>query len=579
MGNGGGRIENYYARGMLEIRPTLHLAFRLTVRVDQVLERTGAASEGAGAWRVALPFFVLLDIAIWLILRRRDDFGVRWRLPLDALDAAFWTLSPLPASGETTLALLIAVPLAVEAGVRMGWRSSVVPASLLASTTIAGMLVAKPVQVIGVVWLVLAASVGMAFYRYCHHLDSRTERERRRFLAAARRRAYLAGQNDVAMGASSAVDVIEGLVPVLGRPASGSALWRLADGWKSQLGANTSQEAAYLHVALLEWERLHNTHPDLSGLVRIEVEEGHGTTLLSVTQVAQLRQALESLPLRGRILVRRQDADDPHIPGQELRLEVGGHSVVLPADRRASPSPLDPAAVAYYYVAVLVVAWLLPVNGAVAAPAVGLGTVVCVAAGFLSHRRTVAQGRRARVGVYVGAIAVSALLVALSTQSGTALKPDGEPAIAFAASLVLLSFLGGYYWTSLGRRRWMVPVSLASATILGLLVYPFPSVLNARPVAAALLYNVFPFFPLRHLSQALDRAAASHARTVQAVDADAERASFLEGRDSVVGLVRQAREDALDQLARLGTELDGGLAQLAARRLQEVEERLRKIEA
>ncbi|HWI03834.1 MAG TPA: hypothetical protein VNT52_08425, partial [Acidimicrobiales bacterium] len=100
---------------MLEIRPTLHLAYRLTVRANQVLEHTGAASEGTGAWRVALPLFVALDITIWLILRRRDDFGLRWRLPVDALDAAFWTLSPLPASGQADLAVLVAVPLAVEA--------------------------------------------------------------------------------------------------------------------------------------------------------------------------------------------------------------------------------------------------------------------------------------------------------------------------------------------------------------------------------------------------------------------------------------------------------------------------------
>ncbi|HWI03140.1 MAG TPA: hypothetical protein VNT52_04830, partial [Acidimicrobiales bacterium] len=428
------------------------------------------------------------------------------------------------------------------------------------------------------VWVVLAATVGMAFYRYCQHLDGRAEHERRRFLAAARRRAYLAGQNDVAMGASSAVDVIEGLVPVLGRPASGSALWRLADGWKSQLGTSTSQEAAYLQVALLEWERLHNAHPDLSRLVRLGIEEGHGTTLLSVTQVGQLQRALDVLPLRGPVAVRRQDPDQPHLPGQELRLDVGGYSLVVPADRRVSPAPLDPAAVAYYYVAATVLAWVLPVMGAVRAPAMAAGVALCVVAGFLSHRRAVAQGPRARLGVYVAAIGVGFVLALLSRQVTGALKPDGQPALPFAAALLLLSFLGGYYWRSLGRWRWLVPASIAGVTAFGLLVFPFPSALNGRAAAAAVIYSVFPFFPLLHLSVTMERAAAGHARDVQAVDEDAERAAFLEGRESVVGLVRQARKDALDQLGRLGSHLDGGLARLAAHRLEEVEERLRRIE-
>ena len=113
MGGVGGRIESYYARGMLEIRPTLHLALRLTVRFNQAVEPTGAALGGAGPWRLALPFFVALDVVTWLILRRSDRFGLSWRLPLDALDAAFWTLSPLPRSGAADLALLVAIPLAV----------------------------------------------------------------------------------------------------------------------------------------------------------------------------------------------------------------------------------------------------------------------------------------------------------------------------------------------------------------------------------------------------------------------------------------------------------------------------------
>ncbi len=578
MARGGGRVESFYARGMLEIRSTLHLALRLTVRTNQIVEHTGAAVPGAGLWRAVLPLFMVLDVALWAVLRGNDRFGLARRLPLDALDAAFWTMSPRPTSGHAELALLIVIPLAVEAGVRMGWRSLVVPAVVLVATTAGAALVGKPVQLLGVAWIVLAAAVGMAFYRYCAHLVGRAEVERQRFLAAARWRAYLAGQNRVAMGASSAVDVIEGLVPVLGRPPAGSALWVLADGWKSQLSASTAGEVKYLQVALREWERLHNAHPDLSGLVELRVGEGQGTTLLSAPQVRQLRQLLDRLPLRGAVPVELLDAGATHLPGQELRMKVGGRAVVVAADRRASPAPLDPAAVAYLYVAALTASLLLPVGGSLPPGPVVLGVSLCVGAGLLSHRRTVGQGARARLGVFVGAIAVASILASLGAFARQPVNADGVAVVSIGPGMVLLSFLGGFYWRSLGRWRWLVPAAAAGNVVLGLLVCQAPTGLTLRTVLGTVLYNLFPFFPCLHLARALERAAATHAAAVHAVDKEAERAAYLEGTESVIGLVRRAGQDARAQLVALDGRLDVPLARLATDRLEEVERRLRAIE-
>ncbi len=187
-------------------------------------------------------------------------------------------------------------------------------------------------------------------------------------LAAVTRRAYLGGQNRVAMGASSAVDVIEGLVPVLGRPEGGSALWRLAGGWKSRLSASTAQEVTYLHVALLDWERAHNRHLDLSGLVRVHLDEGQVTTLLTALQAAQLFTALDGLELRGRVDVRLGGPEDGRLPGSALRIDVGGRPVTVRADRRAAPPPLDPCAVTYFYIASLTLISLSPAFGAVPVP-------------------------------------------------------------------------------------------------------------------------------------------------------------------------------------------------------------------
>lgn len=575
MATGGGRIDSYYARGMLEIRTTLHIVLRLVIRLNQVLEHYGAASEGAGLlWRLALPAFVVLDVVVWRILRRSDRFGVAWRLPLDAADAAFWTTSAVPASGSSDLALFVAMPLAIEAGVRWGWTAMLVPGALLASTTATGLLVGRPAPVMGFVWVVLAACIGIAFFRYCRSIDARAEEERRRMLAAARRRAYLAGQNDVAMGASSAVDVIQGLVPVLGRPPPGSALARLADGWKLQLGASTAQEARYLQVAVLEWERLHNAHPDLSGLVEVRVPAGQGTTLLSGPQAAQLGRLLDRLAPPGVVEISLADPATPRLPGQELRLHVGDRLLVVPADRRARPAVFDPAAVGYFYVGALVATWPLPAAGSVPAVPYAIGLLLCLAGGLASHRRTMRLGQRARRRVYVAAVLVATTLTLLSTTATTPVGPDGQARMGFGVSLPLLAFIGGFYWRSLGPWRWLVPAAVAANVALGVVVFPVPAAVDLRTVVAATIYNLFPFLPCLHLDVALQRAADRHSTFVETADEGAERAAFLEGRESVIGLVHQARDDALHQLDALTPRLDPALAALAGARLEEVDRRL-----
>jgi hypothetical protein len=574
MATGGWRTESYYARGMLEIRSTLHLAVRLTMRSISVIDQSGAASEGAGIWRVAVLLFVVLDVLVWRHLRRTDRFGLSWRLPMDATDAAFWTLSPLPASGSSDLALLLVIPLAVEAGVRMGWRGMIVPATVALTTTISGIAVGKPVQVIGIVWLTIAVFVGMAVFSYCTHLHERAETDRQRALGAAQRRAFLAGQNQVAMGASSAVDVIEGLVPVLGRPQPGSALWELAEGWKGQLSASTTHEAKYLQVALLEWTRIHNAHPDLSGLVEMNVDEGHGTTLLSASQAGQLGHALDRLQLRGRVVVKAPPSG-ARLPGEELRLDVNGTTVVIPADGRPAPPPLVPAAVPYFYVGLMVALWFLPFGGSVPVPFVAIGVAVCAGGGILAHRRTGDLVAKARAGLFLAA-AVATVLTLVHSTSRAPLNADGNPNLSFNIGIILLAFIGGFYWDALGSWRWLMPATIACNTALAVAL--FPLAVDARSVIGSVVGGVYPFFPCRHLTSALGRVSAQHASSARAEDEEVVRRSYLDGRESVVGLVRQARREALAQLERLGPRLDAQLSALAARRIEEVERRLSTLE-
>lgn len=574
---GGGRTDSYYARAMLEIRSTLHLSLRVGVRAEQVLQHSGAASKGAGPWHAALPAFVVLDLVVYLVLRRSDRFGLAWRLPLDTADAVFWALSPLPAGGSIDWSTLIVVPLAVEAGVRLGWRALAVPGTVAVCAGGAALSRGKPFPITGPGWLVIAVGLGAIFYRYCGRLHERAETERHRRLAAARRRAFLAGQNEVAMGASSAVDVIEGLVPVLGRPAPGSALSQLAGGWKGRLSASTAAEATYLQVALLEWERAHNAHPDLSGLVTIGVPEGEGTTMLSGSQVARLQGTLDGLRLRGSVEVRRAMPDTAHVPGQELRLTVGGRAVVVPADRRGPPPAMDPVIIAYACAAAVTALTVLPQSGGLPPVLAALALAMCVTAGFVSQRWTVTRGVRSRRPVVVVASLVATALMLVSLYQRNAINTDGDALLGFGAGLLLLSFLGGFYWRSLGGWRWLAPAVALATVVLNVALFPVPSAVTAGILVASVMYGTFPFFTSMHLSRSLDRALAAHAASAETADREVERAAFVEGRESVIGLVRQARADALVQLAGAGSRLDGDLAELAARRLLEVDRRLESI--
>ena len=195
-------------------------------------------------------------------------------------------------------------------------------------------------------------------------------------------------------------------------------------------------------------------------------------------------------------------------------------------------------------------------------------------AGIVSHRRIVTRGEPARLGAFVIAIAAATALTLLNNTAQRPVAADGNAIFPFGPSLLLLAFLGGYYWRSLASQRWLMPAAVVWNIVLGLLLYPDPSAVTMQAMVASLIYSLFPFFPCLHLAGALERARSRHAVSVRTVDEGAEQTAFLEGRESVVGLVRRAGDDAARQLQLLTPRLHPGVAELAADRLREVERRL-----
>jgi hypothetical protein len=578
MGGGGGEgwdrsQATYFANGIVQARTVLHLSYRLSIRFGQFFAVSGAAAPGTGLWRAALPAFVAYDVAGWLVLRRDNRFWFRWRLALDTVDAVFWCLSPWPAAGSYDGAVFVAAPLGVEAGFRRGWKGLLVPAVVGPAVLAARLLAGGPAYPLTTAWLFLAVAMGSALYTYCRKLDMLAADERSLRRAADSRRAFLAGQNSVAMGASSAVDLLEGLVPILGRPEPGSAMWQLADGWKARLGAATRREAEYLQDALLEWERDHNRHPDLSSRAELALEEGAGTTMLTGPQVTALRRMLDGLALRGSVPVSVAGSQPTlRPPGRPLRLRVGAVGVTVPADEVVEQQPVDVGLVVYLLIPAF--ATNAGLTGQVPWWTVLVSAVLCLGAGWWSHQRLVALGTAARPTILRCGVLVGLILTAMFNLRVLTLHTTEGDSTLFAAGLVILAFIGGQY-SHMGMR--MLSETLVGAGLTtAVAVIAFPGPVGLRSLVLALVWTLGCYYPsMRHMGHAIARGVASHQRAAVAADELFALDAFRDGQREVVSLVRQAHDDARRQLvARIDGVPPTILQTLAAARLAEVERRL-----
>jgi hypothetical protein len=387
--------DAYSTEAILGYRSRFHLAYRLTARTYQAIGPGGGA-HSAG-WRAVLAVFVLFDVLSWAGLRRTSRFWFWPRLVIDALDVGFWARAPTP-SGHYDAAVLIAAPLATESGMRIGPLAAVlIPAGILAVVAPVRLASRRPVLPFTMAWLVMAAGAGAVGALYLRRQRIQILNESALRVAADNQRAFLGGQNAVAMGADSVVDQLQAVAPLLGAPRPGSALHRLLDAWKLALRSRTEGHASYLGTVTTSWRRSHNLHPDLSSHVEIDLPEGHGTTLLTAAQAAGLWSALEHLPLRGLIDVA---VVDEHLqyrtPGQALALRIGHTTLHLAADHTHRPSPpFDPAPICFIYAAVL--AWhdIFPNSVRLPLPLVAVASTSYLVCALWAHRILLRRGQRA----------------------------------------------------------------------------------------------------------------------------------------------------------------------------------------
>lgn len=566
----------YGTEAFLVTRARFHLLYRLMARIWQFASPDGGARTGG--WQVALVGFVILDLVLWATLRRPERFGFKTRLAIDSFDIALWSLAPYPGGSDYMPAIWIGIPLAVDTSLRRGAWGLLIPGVTLTVTTIVRLAAGRPVLPLLFMGLMIGVGAGMLLARYFDRLQASDEDEWVQRHSADERRDFLAGQNAVAMGADSVIDILEGLLPTIGRPKPGTVLWEFAAAWKAKLAAATADHAAYLGQVVLEWAADHNRHPDLSGRVEAYQSEGVGTTILTAAQAIELRQLLDSAALQGQVAVGLENpipTDQP--PGGALRLVVNSQVMEVRGDPSRPPQPYDPGPATFIISAFLMLLDLTDYGVGVGIPAGLTGVSFSLLAAWWAHMRLRQFGMRARKSVMTAAVAVAVTYTAIATLG---LRPNPSAAgfgqYAVVPGLDLLGLLGAMYWRYL-KTPTRVLVLAGATVVVAIGVLPQSPDTNPFRLMLVAAWALPLLASGLSLADELVAAAQAYRQGLTAHTATAQSAAFRRGQLAVLDLVRQASQEAHERLDSLGDSLPSEVAGHARQQLGEVDRRLGKL--
>jgi type VII secretion integral membrane protein EccD len=559
------------ARFAVILRDPYLLWWRLAVRVVEAASLVALGRNPHGIGVAAAAAFAVYDVglAVWLRRAGRDAFWAR--LALDTADVVAWSLA---IGAPADAAVLIASPLAAEAGMRSGGRGLVVPLVVGAGTNIALLAAGWPPAIGPFLWPLIAVALAGLVSRYLLLLLDRRLRAAGDEIEAAASRARLAGQNSVAAGADSVVDVLTRTIPLLS--AGGAALPpSRIPAWKQALAEASAGQASYLGVALSRWQRLRNSlSPDLVADVELPCVEGAGTLLLSPAQADALERVLDGLSLCG---VETVAVPDPAPAGREQVLLVGGRRVVLPADPRVAAPSLDLGPVALLLGAASFLTQSLPRGDGVPPPVTLALAAAAVAVAWWAHRLLQRRGPAAHAAVLAAALALGAADAVLATLTMRNPTIDHLARFPFLLFLIWFGPLLILYSRDLSdRARWLL-VGAAGATVATGM-----ALLHAVPVGHVLVALVWPAstnlagLGLRDMlaRDEADAAAALERRHQAAVDV-----AYRQGRRLVIDLVAQAATDAWNAYFEVRRGLPETVAPEFERRLADVEARLAGLRA
>ncbi len=560
-------------RTFLSRRGTVYVAYRLAARA------TIAGTLGAGATRrqrALLAAGTAADVVAGWVLGRRPGTGLRTRLVADVLETTYWGRQLEHADP----AALLGLPLMFESGLRMEPRdfaATAAGATAVATSVAAGRRArGMPSGLASFRTHALGALSGLLFTRYERSRLSAAVSLHRAEVAARCQQARLAGQNAVAMGADSIVDLLSRTAPLLRLPGAESAdpfARQLAE-WKRSLADETTASATYLGVVVARWQRHANdAHPDLAADVVIDVAPGDGTVVLSVGQAGHLVRALDALDLRGRVRLSVEPDGRDGRPDRPINLQVGDRWVIIPPEPGGRFGPIDVGPIAFMISSLWALdrassRWVMirkDLAAGLAATNVGLAA--------WSHREIVRHGARARPSILAASFAMAVVDAVVVTRSvRQPVNPDGWSFFAAATSVAAPAALTSLYWRDLTSRQRLVGI-VGSVAVVAIGLAVERSRPGLRSIVVELAWPLAAVVSLGSLEQAMTRVEGEVARSLEAEDEERIAAAFGDGRAAVIDLaarhyqwVRSTFDGVRDELdPRTRTELERRVTEVAAR--------------
>lgn len=546
-------------------RARVHAALRAAVRAYEL----ATMRHPDGTLRLKrFAASVALDLGLGAALQRSDRSLLAVRLPLDIIDTVVWG-HDIPSPPETPT--LIGVPLALEAGVRYRLAGLVVPAASWVGLAVARRGNRRGTPLTSVAWQALGVGTSWLLESYEGEQRKVSDAQAAEVAAARRSSAYLAGQNEVAMGADSVVDElgrIEHILATVSQPAAAPATGRALAAWKANLAEATEAETVYLGTFLARWERSHR-QPDLSADVYLELPAGAGTTILTSTQAAWLTKAFDALAPRGSVTVDVAP-DAQRVPGDAIRLLVGDVPVVVAADQERQLASVDARPV----VVLTGFSWSMssasrshghvPLRFALPASSLSLALAWWAQRGL--DDRTVTEHQ-----ILLTSLAVAGIqAVIVAPHQRQLFNSDGLRHFPIQPNLMAPALLAATYRRRLTPGRIGQILAVASAAV-GASLVAMEEPVPLRDFVLGMAWVAAAFFSVgrvqAEVEQANDRRAESQARSARL---DLEQA-WLDGRQSVLDLVFRSWLDAAERVAEgkagPGQGLEDGLAQELERRL------------
>jgi hypothetical protein len=571
--------------GVAAQRSRFHLAYRLAVRSYSIMEMA-KRTDDRRAVAAASAVSVSVDVGLWWVLRHTERLLLLPRLAIDAVDTAAWARR---VDGPPEAATLPGVPLAMEAGIRVGPLAAIVPLAHIVVTTAARRRAGRSTSPTTFSWQVFGVVMGNLLSWYEQRERDATQslytREFDARLAAAR----LAGQNDVAMEADSVVDevarveyllaaVASGLVGAgrLGHPSPSVGTGRALAAWKTSLAAATSDRAAYLATVLNRWQRA-RYGVDLTRDVVPVVRPGDETTIISAGQAAMLQALLDQLPLHGQVEVRVDSEESLLVPGDELRLIVDGHPLVLVADATPVIRPFDPSPL----IVLSGGGWCLGMSatghGHVPVAVTLPGALASAGLAAWSHRVLTRSGSEVAEAVLLATIGLAlAQALAATPRMRRRVDHEGAQVLPLLLTINAAAALAGRYWHDLPRAaRLRVGAAMAAAIGVSLVVFAEP--IRWGGLALGLLEVGAMFASNNQVQVELDRDHLRLLAELTATEHEAMADALAEGQRFVVELVEATTASARVRLTDLDDQLGPGLSEEIWRRLDAAERRLAEL--